>query len=328
MRTLGITLCLAILLTSCQKEKCAINPEIAKIPIDVEIIRLEEKMFQLESVDEAIAFLNKYPEFSENFLDRSQYPRDSILAGRMVALRNDPHIDTLYREARETFGDMEDIKAEFEMAFRHIAYYFPGFKTPKIYTTITGMGNDLFVSPQMIVIGLDFFLGEKAAYRPADFPDYILKRYRKEYIAPSAVLLLSDQFNNTNHENKTMLADMVHYGKAYYFLKQMMPCTPDSLIIGYTGQELTDARENSGIIWANFIQNELLFETSHIMKNKFLGERPKTIEIGSRCPGRIGVWVGWEIVKKYMEKTDDNLPNLMKNADSQQIFSMSKYRGK
>lgn len=328
MRTLGISLCLAILLTSCKKEKCSVDPEIAKIPVDVDVVRIDQEMFQLNSVAEAMAFLDKYPEFSENFLERSQYPHDSILAGKIIALTNDPHIDTLYRETQEIFGDMSDLKAEFEMAFRHIKHYYPDFKIPKIYAAITGFGSDLFVSPAMIAIGLDFFLGEGATYRPVDFPAYILRRYRKEYIAPSAILLLSDRFNKTDHENKTMLADMVHYGKAYYFTKQMMPCAPDSLLIGYTAQEITDARDNADIIWANFIHNELLFETSHIMKNKFLGERPKTIEIGNRCPGRIGVWVGWEIVKKYMEKTGESLQSLMENTDAQQIFSKSKYRGK
>lgn len=327
MRTIAVSLCLAILFTSCEKEKCSISPEIANLPANVEFIRLERQIFELNSVDDALAFLNKYPDFSENFLERSQYPHDTILAGRMISLKNDPHIDTLYRETQEIFGDMSDLQAEFEMAFRHIKSHFPGFKIPKIYTAVTGMGNDLFVSPDMVVIGLDFFLGEDAKYRPVDFPEYILKRYRKEYIVPSVILLMSDQFNKTNLEDKTLLAEMIYYGKAYYFTKRMMPCTQDSLIIGYTGQEITDAHENVSIIWANFIENELLFETSHFMKNKFLGERPKTVEIGPKCPGRIGAWVGWEIVEKYMDKTGDDLSNMMANRNTQVIFAKSRYRG-
>jgi uncharacterized protein YjaZ len=64
-----------------------------------------------------------------------------------------------------------------------------------------------------------------------------------------------------------------------------------------------------------------------VIKQKYLSERPKTVEVGEECPGRIAQWVGWEIVKKYMATHPDvSLSDLMKNTDAEKIFRESKYK--
>ena len=44
-----------------------------------------------------------------------------------------------------------------------------------------------------------------------------------------------------------------------------------------------------------------------------MDERPKTLEIGDKCPGRIGEWLGWEIVNRYVDEEGIDLATLMQN---------------
>ncbi|MDH5368044.1 MAG: gliding motility lipoprotein GldB, partial [Cyclobacteriaceae bacterium] len=170
--------------------------------------------------------------------------------------------------------------------------------------------------------------GSGAKYRPIGFPSYILQKYSKEYIVPSVMLLygISSQYNASDLNDKTMLADMISYGKAYYFAKTMMPCTPDSTIIGYTSEEIEGSKQNVSTIWAHFLDKELLYAQDNFLKQKYLGERPKTYEIGDKCPGRIGTWLGWEIVNQYVDKKEVNLRDLMKQKNAKNMFQESKYR--
>ena len=63
------------------------------------------------------------------------------------------------------------------------------------------------------------------------------------------------------------------------------------------------------------------------MKNKFIGESPNVYEISEKCPGRIGAWLGWEIVKKYMDKNPEvSIVDLMNDTDAHRIFQMSGYK--
>ena len=226
------------------------------------------------------------------------------------------------------FADLKGLEAEFADAFRHVKHYYPAFRAPQIHTLVTGFGSDLFVSDSLIVVGLDYYLGERGKYRP-NVPMYLQRRYRPEYLVPSSVTLLSQSYNATDARNKSLLAEMIFYGKAYEFTKAMLPNAPDSLIIGYTGKQLIDTETNQAVVWAHFVEKKLLYETANARKIKYTGERPHTPEISSDCPGTIGRWLGWKIVREYRKRHPDvTLPNLMKNSDAQAIFTQSKYKGK
>lgn len=321
-----LVLLLPLIIFGCQQSKEK-HPDVSHISIELSVKRLEQELFAVENKEELRAFLEANKVLKEQFFYADQYPDDSILVNMLFNLIKDPHIDTLYQETEAKFGDLSDIKAQFAEAFRHIKYYYPEFQAPEIQTIVTGFGRDLYISDSVIIIGLDYYIGEGASYRPLDLPHYILRRYEKAYIVPSYVLLMSGKYNKINVDDQTMLADMIFYGKAYYFASKVLPEVPDSVLIGYEATSIEDVRENQQIVWAHFVQNELLYETSHFVKKKYLDERPKTLEIGNKAPGRIGVWLGWEIVKQYMEKhPEKSLPELMETKDAQQIFMQSKYK--
>ncbi len=329
MRKLILFGFVSLTLWSCSSN-CELPKEVQQYKQAIKIERLENELFQATSPKDVAGFLKKYPVLTKEFLGSGQYPDDSILADILFKRIKNPYIDTLRQEANNVFGDMDDIKSELELAIARLRANYPEAKTPKIQTMVTGFGtSEMYVSDSLIIIGLDYYIGPKASFRPNDYPEYILSRYQKPYIVPAIILLLSDRYVNTDYEDNSMLADMLYYGKKYYFTEQMLPCAPDSLIIWYTKKELEDINDNQHIIWATFLQNELLFETSHIEKEKFLGERPNTYEISSICPGRIGAWMGWEIIRKYArDHPEKSLKEIMLDDNALQLFNESHYKGK
>jgi hypothetical protein len=197
-----------------------------------------------------------------------------------------------------------------------------------VQTVISGLENDMFMSDSVIVISLDYYLGKGARYRPNMY-EYMLRRYEKDFILPSLMLLygIDSRFNETDLSDRTVLADMVAYGKAYYFAKRMLPCTADSVLIGYTSEEITGARTNQDMIWKKLVEDEAFYSTSQQLKQRYIAERPHTFELGEKAPGRIGTWVGWQIVNKYAAQNSDlTLPQIMKVKDAKKIFTESKYK--
>ena len=78
-------LIIAVLLLSfgCKNKSCDIPDEIAEIPIKVEIDRLEKPFYGADSGQEIVQFLNSNPLFANNYLQRGEYPADSILVGSL-----------------------------------------------------------------------------------------------------------------------------------------------------------------------------------------------------------------------------------------------------
>lgn len=316
-----------LIFSTCKDDKCIKSPNVSHVEVTVKIERLDKKLHKIRTKNELELILKQNPVFTSEFLQLSQYPNAEILIDRYFQLMNSGGIDSLFIEVEKTFGDLEEIQLQFEDAFRHLKFYFPDLKIPKIQTAVTGISHDLYVSDSLILIGLDYYLGIDGKYLPQNIPMYILKRYQKDYLVPQIMLLYSAYYNTTNFADKTALADMIYYGKAFYLTKNLMPCTPDSLLTGYTAFETEDIVEHEDIIWAGLLENEMLFETNNFLKSKILGERPTTIEIGEKCPGRIGRWVGWRIIQKYArEHPELSVPDIMNIDDAQRIFSESKYK--
>ncbi|MGF1637825.1 MAG: gliding motility lipoprotein GldB [Cyclobacteriaceae bacterium] len=326
---LSLYLVYPFLLTGCGSEepRCIEAPNVSNIEAPVTIERLDLKFKAATSAEEVHALIVENRIFATEFLGLNPYTDDSLLAVQYFDLLQNPGIDTLYMEVEAVFGDMEEIRLSFEEAFKHVKYFFPDFEVPAIKTVVTGFSSDMYLSDSLIIFGLDYYLGPQGSYLPQDVPGYILKRYQKPYMVPQTLMLISDFYIQSAIEDNTALAEMIYYGKAYQFVKQMMPCVSDSLITGYTTEEMQDIKKYESVIWASMIENQFVYETNHMIKQKILGESPQTFDIGEKCPGRIGRWTGWRIVQQYLKANPEvQLPELLQNTDAQMIFSKSKYK--
>ncbi len=81
-----------------------------------------------------------------------------------------------------------------------------------------------------------------------------------------------------------------------------MPETADTLKTGYTKNQLDGCYKNEQTIWSFFVQNDLLFTTDPSLIKDYMNDAPQTQAFGQDSPGFIGQFVGWQIVKKWMEQ--------------------------
>lgn len=329
MRNQIIVLLFLLLLVGCQNESCEIDPKIAAIDINLQIQRLEKALYASKSKEDVQRFLQTNRLFTQKYLQVDPNQLDANFITSLYGLVTNPQLNKFVMETEQTFGNLEPQQRELKSAFQHIKYYYPETQVPSVQTYVSGLlGPDLVVSDSLIVLGLDYFVGKKGSYRPKQ-PNYILQRYEPANLIPTVVLQQSAKYNLTDVPDKRMMAQMIYFGKSYYFTQRMLPCTPDSLIIGFTDQQVADVRYNEGKIWAHLVEKNLLFETNHFKTGKYLEERPTVPEIDANCPGRIGRWVGWQIVRKYMEENPEvTLPQLMAEKDAQKIFNNSRYKPK
>lgn len=97
-------------------------------------------------------------------------------------------------------------------------------------------------------------------------------------------------------------------------------------MIGYTKEQLKAVYEHEAAVWDLFVQNNFLQTIDNNIIKNYIGEGPKTQELGEASPGNIGSFSGWQIVKKYMDKNPGTtLPALMAT-DAETIFQQAKYK--
>lgn len=312
---------------SCNKDK-RLESDTSEAVVNVQSENLDQALFACKSVKDVENFLDARPYLAKEYFASSQMdPRQ--LATHLFSILQNPDFQAFRSQLDSLIGDRkQNILDPLAEAFKQIKYHYPAFEAPKVQFLVTGFtGTDLYITDSLIIIGLDYFGGPSAMYRPDVF-DYQLRRYQKEYIVPSIVFFESNRFNKIDPTDKTLLADMIGYGKGYAFVKQIMPTAADSLVIGYSADNLrrTDASQQQ--IWAYFIAGKLLYESAEMKKKKFIEERPFTTEIGQKVPGAIARWVGWRIVNRFRaENPGVTLSELMGMENAAQILQESGYNG-
>ncbi|GAA4211092.1 gliding motility lipoprotein GldB [Pedobacter jeongneungensis] len=320
---------------SCKQSK---RPDVSKIQVDIKIERFDNELFagknkNITEVDQQLR--SRYGVFYDDFIHRildSKYSNTESLAN----LYHDQAYTDLTKEVDSVFPNLKPQEEGLSETFKYIKYYYPKAKIPRFISFASGFAYQMPVGDNYLGIGLDMFLGKDSKFYKAivqSVPLYLSRRFVPEYIVPRvAETYAHEELFTEPDENRTLLSKMIFQGKILYFLDQVLPeNVSDSTKIGYTQQQLDWAQNFEGDIWAYFLENNFLYETDYQKIQVFLSEGPFTPGLGENRDSapKLGVWMGWQIVRKYMAAHPEvTLQKLMADNDAQKILNQSKYKPK
>ena len=128
----------------------------------------------------------------------------------------------------------------------------------------------------------------------------------------------------------TFLEEMIYFGKQLYLKDLLIPFKDNNQKIGYSSAQYEWAEENEFYIWQYFVEKELLYETDRKLLLRFIIPAPFSrfnLELDSESPGRLGQYIGWQIVKSYMENKETPLLQMLQ-MEATEIFNNAKFKPK
>ena len=291
------------------------------------IKRYEKALFGLDKKHLRQGMAKLYPDYSY-FLGNQWQDTMNIL--RVYNFLNDPNIRELYDLTIKKYPDVSFLENDLNAAFKRYMQSYPEKTAPHVFTYVSGLDidNPVYYSDTAMAIGLDLFLGsDEMAYTKAGIPKYKTNRFTPEYILPQCMLALSDNLVRANEKSNTLLDQMIMAGKALYFLDATLPDVKDEYKIGYSVDQLSWCRENESSIWAFIIERQMLFSSDPQGVSKMMTDAPFTSGFAAESPGRLGAYMGWQIVRTYMREAGNiTLKQLMEDADAQHILKESRFK--
>lgn len=334
----------ALLLFSCMNKNRV--PDVSDIKVDLQFLRFDREFSSIDS-NNLLQGLNqldqKYPVLTPIFL-QSILGLDSAstLNGVNSFLKLNAPIDSV---VGVRFKNMGDIKTAFEDAFRYVKYYFPQYRFPSSIVTVTGpvdalaqssngytpdfLGNDFLGISLQFYLGSDYPLYHESFFTEKVAPEYRSRRFSKEYIISDAMMLIVDDLFPDQSNGKPLIEQMVEKGKQWYLLDKFLPHTPDSVKTGYTQLQLKWCKENEGLIWADIVRSGDLNSINPTVIQTYIGESPFTQGFSQEySPGNMGQWIGWQIIKKFVDKNPDMKPEEVMKTPARKILDEAKYKPK
>ena len=336
MRSITAFLLLTVLFSSCNSGDKI--PDVSSIKIELTTQHFEKDLFGLDTLNyttQLDQLQAKYPSFGENFLTTilncdPKWPADSTanyVRGFTRAYKS------LYDTAEIVFKDFAPYEKDIKQGLQFLKYYFPEYKAPNRIITyigpVDGFGDIL--TDDAIIVGLHQHLGKNySLYRSAlvqeTYPQYISDRFGPDYIGVNCMKnIVLDMFPE-NLEDKPLVQQMVEKGKRLYVLTKLMPYTEEYKLIGYRKEQLADTYSHERAVWDLFVQNGFLQTIDNNIIKNYIGDSPKTQELGESSPGNIGSFAGWQIVKKYMGKNPKTTLKQLMATDAETIFAEAKYK--
>ncbi|MEP3838677.1 MAG: gliding motility lipoprotein GldB [Algibacter sp.] len=317
MRSIILFLSVILMVVSCKKEN-ALETEIAKIDTDVKIERFDRLFAQvnsgkLSSLKAAYPFM-----FSEKYTDSF-----------WLAKKSDTLQVQLFNEVDKAFADFESTELEIESFFNHLKYYYPEFNPPRIITITNDVDyrTPVIVTDTIAVIALDTYLGSNHEFY-GGIANYLKANFNKSHLVVDLANAYAEKY--TYHpKRKTLLDEMIYFGKLLYFKDVMLPFKTEAQRIGYTQEDIDWAIANESYIWRFFVSRELLFSTDAKLPRRFINPAPFSKfyleEIDGDSPGRLGQYIGWQIVRAYMKQNNVSLKDMLIKS-TEDIFNNSKFK--
>lgn len=325
------------LISSCNNNNN--KPDVSNIAVDVKIERFEQGFFSIDT-NQVLEGMEKlfaaYPQFTGFFtrqlLGLNQVTGDtSQMVLRQILTGYRPVYDSL----REKYPNLNWLKKDLDEAFRYVKFYYPAYKVPNIMTFIgTFDAPGIVYTPQYLAIGLQQYAGKNfSAYRDPQvqqvFPDYISRRFDKEYMTANVMKAVVDDIYPDTTDNAKLIELMIEKGKQWWLLDKFLPDAPDSVKTGYTRNQLEWCRKNEGNIWGSVLQNTPdIYTLDQERLQNYIGESPRTMDMPEESPGNIGQWIGWQIVKKFEEKNEGMTVQQILATPAVKIFQEARYKPK
>lgn len=302
---------LSFLMAGCSSDP--LDVDVSEVEIDLKFSRFEERMFGVQSKTE-MADLNKeliteggeLYEFYVYDMLRSGSVYDDSISTYLMYFVEDSMMQIVYTDIHRAFGDFQTEEERLIDVFKHMKYHLPKAPLPERIITYNSAFNYGVVSTdKRIGIGLDMYLGNSnPIVQKLGFPQYMKEKMEAEYLPVDVAH--SWMITNVMGEERgdTFLSSMIYFGKLRYVLDAMMPDLPDHLKIRYTEEEYDWSLASEYNIWQFLMDMNWIYTTDAKVKLRFFEEAPETVGIDG-SPGRIGQFMGWQMVRQYMEKNPE-----------------------
>jgi len=316
------------------------EPDVSNIKVNVPVKRFYKSFFNIDTNNISAGLqglIRDYPDFYFDFMQQ--------IIGVSGSDTNKVTIDVsktfirgyfpLYQNLNRQYDDAYWLLKDFGNAFRHVKYYFPAYRETAIILFIGPLdAPGVALTKSGIAIGLQQFAGKDfPAYQSMEaqqlFPIYISRRFEPQYIVPNCMKAVIEDIYPDRSGAKGLVEQMIEKGKQWWLLDKFLPSTPDSLKTGFTEQQLNWCEANEGLIWNDIIvtQKDLYTKDPMAIQN-YIGEAPFTQSLGPSSPGNIGQWIGWQIVKKFVDKNSSMSVADVLKTDARKILEEAKYKPK
>lgn len=311
-----------ILLLSCQRDP--LDVDASDVKVDIGFVNMdsafvssdEQRLLNLHHM--FLLELSEIYEYELGYCLRMGDPSDTTFLNSMKQFLSDPYVSRLEKRIGEKFKSLDKKRSELREGFKHLKYHFPNGKLPDNVVFMNSFfASSAFSTEKQIGIGLERYLGgntdviKELPYQ--DFPEWEKERMDEKYMSRDAVCswIMTHYIEEVDGN---LAENIVKWGKILYLTQAAFPDADPSLIMRYNEEDYKWAIDNEYSLWKYLVDEKLLFKIDELNTKNLLGDGPFTPGLPEKGPDRLGQFLGYRMILKYMEIKDVTLEELVETS--------------
>jgi len=296
--------------------------------MDEDLFLTKPDAFKQEAQKMKVKYGNFYNSFIFDVINHGE-EHDSVYKALSLFVQ-DKDMKQVFDQSKKIFtdGEIASIENQLSDGLKRLKHHLPQTVLPKQYVSfISGFNYNITTMDSTLGIGLDMYLGsENKYYQMLQYPKYKVRCMNTNYVVSDAIKGWLIHCYDKNEQLNNLLNHMIFYGKLYYALDAALPDVEDSIKIQYNTVQMKYCKNYQKNLWAYFTEQNRLYNNDLKELAPLISDGPFTSAISKECPPRIAMYIGWQIVRAYMNKNADVTVEKLMNTDAQTILSKSKYK--
>lgn len=314
-----VVVIVTLLLTACRGNK--LDVDVSNVSFTTTYVDLDAVIFHADSSE----LMNEHHRFPKELGELYEYymgycmqigpVSDSLFYESILAYRKDSFIVQLENEISKTFKDKTGYENIIIDGFKHLKHHYPKGPFPeKIVWMNSLFMSNVWCSEKSIGIGMERYLGYQSPSikrLPDSFYDWVRRGMDAKFLEVD-VMTGWIETNIIKESDGNLVEDIVRWGKILYLVQAAYPNMPDYTVLRYDQKQLDWAKSNEYAFWKYLVDEKMLFENNDRNKMNFLNPGPTTPGLPAEgAPDRLGRFLGWRMVKQFMERTDTKVSDLI-----------------
>ena len=172
-------------------------------------------------------------------------------------------------------------------------------------TVVWGFNQSIVKNDSIVFIALNQFLGSE--YPGYSHIDYYLRREKIPEMIPYklAEALVAMEYPFDFIQQPTLLSRMLYEGAMVEAVMRIVPHASLGMALGYDDEQLELAEDNMQKIWNEMSVAKHVYSIDYSLIERLTSPAPSSPYLEGKAPGRIGRFIGYQIVKAYLKKHSD-----------------------
>jgi hypothetical protein len=301
-------------------------------------LRYDQDFFSCDwNNPESIANLkSKYGSFFCLYVERilNAGPCDSMSTTKMIqGFVSHPDFQDLKSEIEKNYPQerLDSLHEKILESSLRLQTLIPNMKLPQLIWMNSGFNIGAYSTDDYLAVGLDFYLGQNNRItKSVPFPQYQKDDMTRPQLVPNAIKNLAYYYllksDTIQHEND-MLSEMIFHGKAHYLTWLAFEEIHDSTLMAWTTEQYTWTQGHQLNVWKEIARQEVLFSKNRVEVQRWFEYAPFTNaeNVPQESAPQLGVFMGFQMVKSYMEKHPEiTVDRLLKEDNTQKILQAYK----